>query len=130
MAVNPMIEYFSRDLIPEYCHGINSNKVYTAAPFFVESIPGRSNRSLPHLPLHFAFIGNHSYIPKVQQLYRTMTSQSPNPDTTRVVQNVLRVANCQNQQNREPWGIHNFPLLRDAFPYHMARAIPLKQGVP
>jgi len=27
-------------------------------------------------------------------------------------------------------GIHNFPLLRDAFPYQLARGIPLKEGVP
>jgi len=27
-------------------------------------------------------------------------------------------------------GILNYPLLRDAFPYRLARAIPLKEGVP
>ena len=27
-------------------------------------------------------------------------------------------------------GILNFPLLRDAFPYRLARGIPLKEGVP
>jgi len=28
------------------------------------------------------------------------------------------------------WGILNFALLRDAFPYWLARAIPLKERVP
>jgi hypothetical protein len=27
-------------------------------------------------------------------------------------------------------GIFNFPLLRDPFPYRLARGIPLKEGVP
>jgi hypothetical protein len=27
-------------------------------------------------------------------------------------------------------GILNFPLLRNAFPYQLARGIPLKEGVP
>jgi len=52
MAVNPVIECFSRDLIPKYCQGLKSTVVYIAPPFFVESLHGRSNRSLPHLPLH------------------------------------------------------------------------------
>jgi len=52
MAVNPIIECFWRDLAPEYCHGLESSAVNTAPPFFVESLQGRSNRSLPRLPLH------------------------------------------------------------------------------
>jgi len=35
MAVNPTTEYFSRDLVPEYCHGLESSAVYTAPPIFV-----------------------------------------------------------------------------------------------
>jgi len=52
MAVDPIIECFSRDLIPEYCKGLESSAVYTAPPFFVESLHGDTNRSLPRLPLH------------------------------------------------------------------------------
>jgi len=52
MAVNPIIECFWRDLVPEYCHGLESTVVHTALPFFFESLQGRSNRSLPRLPLH------------------------------------------------------------------------------
>jgi len=52
MAVNPIIECFSRDLVPKYCHSLELSAVYTAPPFFVESLPGRPDRSLPRLPLH------------------------------------------------------------------------------
>jgi hypothetical protein len=54
MAVNPIIESFGRDLIPKYCHGLDSSAVNTAPPCFVESLQGRSNRSLPRLPLHMS----------------------------------------------------------------------------
>jgi len=52
MAVNPIIECFSRDLVLEYSHGLESSEVYIAPLFFVEFLHGCSNRSLPHLPLH------------------------------------------------------------------------------
>jgi len=52
MAVDPIVECYSRDLIPKYCHGLETSAVYTAPPFFVESLPGRSIRCLPCLPLH------------------------------------------------------------------------------
>jgi len=52
MAVEPIIECFWSDLVPEFYHGWESSAVNTAPPFFVESLQGRSNRSLPCLPLH------------------------------------------------------------------------------
>jgi len=52
MAVNPMIECFSRNLVPEYCQGLESSTVYLAPPFFIDFGSGRSSRSLPRLPLH------------------------------------------------------------------------------
>ena len=52
MAVNPIIECVSGDLVPKYFHGLESSMVYTVPPFFVESLPGRLNRCLPSLPLH------------------------------------------------------------------------------
>jgi hypothetical protein len=51
MPDNPIIECFSRDLIREYCQGLESSAVYAAPPLFVESFLDRSNRSLPCLPL-------------------------------------------------------------------------------
>jgi len=69
MAVDPIIECFSRELVPEYCHGLESSAVYTAPPFSVESLPGRSNRSRSRLPLHMpaegivpAFLMSNIYI--------------------------------------------------------------------
>jgi hypothetical protein len=52
MAVNPIIECYSRDHVPEYCQRLESHAGYTAPPVFVESVHGRSNRRLPRLPLH------------------------------------------------------------------------------
>ena len=37
---------------PGVLSGFEFSAVYTAPPFFVESLHGRSNRSLPNLPLH------------------------------------------------------------------------------
>jgi hypothetical protein len=52
MAVDPIIECFGMDLVPEYCEGLESSAVYAAPLVFVECVHGRSNRSLPRLPLH------------------------------------------------------------------------------
>jgi len=47
-----------------------------------------------------------------------------------VLRNVRSLANRQNQQKAGPWGILNFPVMRDVFPDRLARGIPLKQGHP
>jgi hypothetical protein len=52
IAVNPIIEFFSRELVPTYCQGLESSTMYTAHPFFVESLHGGSNWILPCLPLY------------------------------------------------------------------------------
>ena len=52
MAVNEIIECFRRDLVPEYCYSLESSVVYTAPPFFVESLNGHSNRILRCVRLH------------------------------------------------------------------------------
>jgi len=52
MAVNPIIGWFSTDLIPEYCHDFDSSAVYTPPPFSVEYVPGLLNRNLPRPPWH------------------------------------------------------------------------------
>jgi len=69
MAVNHIIEWLSRDLVPDNRHSLVSSAVYTAPPFFAESFPDRSNRSLPRflLRLHTegiipTFLTLNSYI--------------------------------------------------------------------
>jgi len=52
MTVDLIMECFSRDFVPKYCHSLESSAIYTAPPLFVVFLPGRSNRSLPHPPLH------------------------------------------------------------------------------
>jgi len=52
IAVNPIIECFSRDLVTEYCQCFQCSAVYTVPPDVVETLPGRSYRSLPRLPFH------------------------------------------------------------------------------
>jgi hypothetical protein len=39
MAVNPIIECFSWDLLTKYCHGLESSAVPTAPPFLFETLP-------------------------------------------------------------------------------------------
>jgi len=52
MTANRIIECWSRDFVPEYCHCAESSVVYTAPRSFVKSLNGCSNRSVPCLPLH------------------------------------------------------------------------------
>ena len=59
-----------------------------------------------------------------------MPSQSTNPVTSLVAHNVRNPPNPQNDKSIGLWGILNFPQLRDAFQYRLAREIPLKEGVP
>jgi hypothetical protein len=52
IAINPILEFFSSDLVAAYCQGIESSMICTAPPIFVESLHGRLNTSPPRLPLH------------------------------------------------------------------------------
>jgi hypothetical protein len=52
MAINPIIEYFSRDLVPEYCHELESKAIPSVCPLFVESLHGRSSWSQHHELFH------------------------------------------------------------------------------
>ena len=130
MAVNPIIACFGRALVPEYCQGLESSAVNTAPPFFVESVHGRSNRSLPRLPLHMhaediipTFLKSNIYIgiclPKALTLTRLRSYE---------MFEVLLIVRINKSVGLR--GILNFRLLRDAFPYRLARGIPLKEGVP
>jgi len=130
MAVDPIIECFSKVLVPEYCHGSESSAVDTAPPFFVESLPGLLNCSLPRLPLHMhaeeivpAFLTSNIYIglclPKSLTLTRLRSGE---------MFKVLLIVRINTSVGLR--GILNFPLLRYAFPYRLARGIPLQEGVP
>jgi hypothetical protein len=46
-AVNPIIKSFSKDLVPQYCQGLESSADYTAPPYSVKFLQGGSNWSLP-----------------------------------------------------------------------------------
>jgi len=79
MAVNPKIECFWRDLVTEYCHGFESSSVFTPPPFFVETLPGRSNPTLPPLTLHMhpqevipTFLTSNIYIGLYFPMARTL----------------------------------------------------------
>jgi len=130
MGVNPIIECFWRDLVPEYCQGLESSAVYTAPPFFVESVYGHSNRSLPRLPLHMhaediipTFLTSNIYIriclPKALTLTRLQSYE--------MFEDLPIVRITKSVRLR---GILNFRQLRDAFQYRLPRGIPLKEGVP
>jgi len=103
---------------------LESSAVYTVAPFLFKSLPGRSNRSLPRLPLHMhaepiipIFLISNFYIRVCHPKSLTLTQ--------------LRSYELFRHINSEVfWGLLSFPLLRDVFPHQLARGIPLKQGVP
>jgi len=129
MAVNPIFECISTDLVPEYCQRLESSAVYTVPPLFVKSVHGRSNRSLPCLLLHMhaeeiipTFLTSKIYIglclPKAFTLTRLRSYKTLE---------VLLIVRINKRVGF--WGILNFPLLRDPFPYLLARGIPLKEGV-
>jgi len=130
MAVNHIIEFFSRDLVPKYCQGLESSVVYTGPPFFDESLHGRSNRSLHRLSLHMhaeeiipTLLTSNIYIrlclPKALTLTRLWSYE---------MFEVLLIVTINKSVGL--WGILNFRRLRDMFPYRLARVITLKEGVP
>ena len=130
MPVNPIIECFSRDLIPEYCQGLEASAVFTVPPFFVKSLHGHSNRSLPRLPLHMhgediilTFLTLNMYIglclPTAHNLTQLRSYE---------IFEVLLIVRINKSMGLR--GILNVHLRRDVFPYRLARGIPLKEGVP
>jgi len=130
MAVDHIIVSFSRDLIPKYCHGLQTTAVHSAHHIFVESLPGRSNRSLPRLRLPMdvekiidTFSTSNIYIalclPKAITLPRLWSEEMFE------VLLIIRLNTCL-----DVGGILNFPRLRDAFPGRLVRGITYKEGVP
>jgi hypothetical protein len=130
MPVNPIIEYFSMDLVPEYCQGLEASAVLTAPPVVVESFHGHSNRSLPRLPLHMhaediisTLLTSNLYIGLC--LPKTLT---PTQLRSYEIFEILLIVRINKSVGLR--GILNFYLLRVAFPCRLVRGIPLKEGVP
>jgi len=129
-AVNPINECFSRDLVIEYCQGLESSTVHTATPCFVETIHCRSNRSLPRLQLHMhaqalvpTFLTSNIYIGLCVPQALTLTRlQSYEMFKVLIIVGINKSVGVG--------GLLYFRLLRDTFPYRSARGIPLKAGVP
>jgi len=133
MAVNPIIECFSKNLIPHYCHGFESSTgtaVYTVPPFFVESLHGCLDRSLPCLLLHMyaedtiaTFLTSNIYIrqglPKALTLIWLRSYK---------MFKVLLIVTINISVGLQ--GILTLHLVRDVFLYRLVRGIPLKQEVP
>jgi len=129
MAVDPIIECFSRHLLPEYCQGLDSCAVNTAASFLVESIDGCPNSSLPGLQSNThadkmirTFLTSNIYI----TLYLPEALTLPRQQSYKRF-DVLLIVIINNSVGRQE--ILNIGLLRDAFPYRLVRGIPLKEGV-
>jgi len=78
----------------------------------------------------YACRGNCSYLLNVEHSYWTRSSSSRHTDLVPVLRNIRHLATPQNPQNSGLWGNLNFRLLRDSFPYQLARGIPLKECVP
>jgi len=130
MAVDPIIECFCRDIVPVYYHDLESNAVNTAPPFFVESLQGCSNRSLPRLPLH---MHAEDIIPTVltSSIYigcclpKALTLSPLQSDEMFEVFLIIGINKSVGLRR-----IINFPLLRDTLLYRLARGILLQDGVP
>jgi len=129
MAVNPIIECYSRNLVTEYCQDLESSVVYTVPPFFVKTLPGRSNRSLPRLLLHMYA---QAIIPTLSTWNINIGLCLPKALTLTRLQSykmfkVLLLVRINKSVDLR--GTLNFRLLRDTFPYQLARGIPPKEAV-
>ena len=130
MAVNPIIECFSMEFVTEYCQGLESSAVYTTPPGFVESLHSPIRRNLPRLPLYMC---PEVIIPTLLMWNIYIGICLPKALTVTRLQSyemfkVLPIVRINKSVGLQ--GILNFGLLRDAFPYRLARWIPLKEGVP
>jgi hypothetical protein len=130
MAVNPIIECFSRDLVTEYCQDLESSAVYTVPPFILKTLPGRSNRRLPRLPLNIH--AEAIILPFLIWNINIGLCLSLAITLTRLQSYEMFEVLLINRINRRVVlrGILNFRLRRNVIPYQLARGIPLKEGVP
>jgi len=71
-------------------HDLESWVIQTAFSIRLESIPGHSYRSLPHLPLHMHAEQIFPTFLNVEYLYQTMPSQRPHREMTPVVWNIRK----------------------------------------
>jgi hypothetical protein len=125
-----MIECFSRDLVTKYCQGLESTMVHTAPPFFVETLHGHSNRSLPRLPV---YMHTQAIVPIFSTLIIYIGLCIPTaPTLTRLRSYEMFKVLLFIRINKSAClrGMLNFRLLRDAFPYRLVRGFLLKERVP
>jgi len=129
MAVNPIIEFFSRDQVPKYCQSEESSTDYTSPPWFLEYLLCHSKSNLPHLVLH-----KHA-----EEVIPTFVTSIIDiglclPEAVKLswlrsykLFQVLPIIRINNSVGLS--GIFYFPLLGETFPYQPARGIDLKEGV-
>jgi len=130
MAVHHIIESISRDFVTDYYQGLESSAVHTAPPVVLQSVHGCSSRSLPRRPLHMqaqvvipTFFTSNIYIGLCIPEALTLT-----PLRSYKIFQVLLIVRTTTRVGLR--GILNFHLLRDAYPYRLARRMPIMQGVP
>jgi len=130
MAVNPRIEYFSSNLIPEYLQSVECSTTYTVLHFFVKCLPCRSNRSPPRLLLQMqvdeiipTFSTSNIYIGHYLPTELTL----PWPQSYEIFEVLLNISINNSIGLR---GFLNFCMLIHTFLYWLARGIPLKASVP
>jgi hypothetical protein len=128
--VNAIIEFYSTDLVLEYCQGLEACGICTASPFVVESFHRGSDRSLPHLPLQ---MHAEDIIPTILTSMISMGRCHPKALILKQHQSykmieVLLIISINDSMGLQ--GIVNFHLLRDSFVYRLARGLPLNEGVP
>jgi hypothetical protein len=130
MAVDSIIEFFSRDLVTEYCQGLESSAVYTAPLYVVNFLPGHSNRSLPRLPL---LSDAEAMIPTLLTLNIYIGLCPPN--SLSLIQlwsyemfEILPIVRINKTVSL--WEIRIFCLQKDTFRYWLATGIPLNEAAP
>jgi len=129
MPVNPIIEWFWRDPIPEHCQVLDASVISTGPPSLVEGLDGRTNRSVPRLPLQMH--ANESIATCLtSNIYLGLLLTQPLTLTQIRSYEILKVFPIVRINTSESVrDILNFHLRRDMFPYRLARGRPLMWGV-
>jgi hypothetical protein len=103
---------------------VESSAVYTAPPCCFESLPGRSNWSLPRRPLLM-------HAEEIIPTFSTLNTYIGLCLTKALTLARLRSYELfRNNKRVGLWGTLSLPLLRDAFLHRLARGIPRKERVP
>jgi len=128
MAVNPIIERYSWDVVSAYCHGLESCVICIVPPYCFQFLPGRSNTSLSHLLLNM-HTGDHIPTCLISNIYIGL--YLPKAPTLTGLQWCKMFPSrliISNRKCVDLWRILNVPLLSDAFQFCLGRGIPLMEG--